>query len=138
MNKIDSENSVLKGLHFLVAEDDDLNCEIIKTLLEMEGASCDIAKNGLMVLDQFEKHGQDYDAILMDVQMPIMNGYDATKAIRRCRHPKAKSIIIVAMTASGFSADVKAALDAGMNSHVAKPVDMEEFKEEMKKMLLAI
>ena len=125
----------LKGLHFLVAEDDDLNCEIVKTLLEMEGATCDFVKNGLMVLDVFEKRGEDYDAMLMDVHMPIMNGYDATKAIRRCRHAKAKTMPIIAMTASGFYADVKNAMDAGMNSHVAKPVDMEDFKCEMAKLL---
>lgn len=98
-------------------------------LLKSEGASCDVAENGKLVVDKFlASPSYTYDAILMDVMMPVMNGYEATKAIRESRHPEALTIPIVAMTANAFVKDVQDALDAGMNAHISKPINMEMLK----------
>lgn len=126
----------LSGKHFLAAEDNELNAEILTELLDMIGVSCDIAENGQIAVEKFTGAEKGtYDAILMDVQMPVMNGYDATKAIRASAHPDAKSIPIIAMTANAFAEDIKNALDAGMNAHVAKPVDMALLEKILKDML---
>ena len=102
----------------------------------MAGASCEWAVNGQEVLTKFAQSDPDqYDLILMDVQMPVLNGYEATKAIRACAHPRAKTVPVIAMTANTFSEDVKEALDAGMNAHVGKPVDMEQLKDAVAKVL---
>lgn len=124
------EEESLAGLHILAAEDMELNAEILTELLKIAGAACECAVNGEEVLKKFEQSqpGQ-YDLILMDVQMPIMNGYEATQAIRTCAHPQAKTVPIIAMTANTFSEDVKDALNAGMNAHVGKPIDMEQLYE---------
>ena len=122
----------LKGLHFLLAEDNELNAEIVVELLKSEGASCDVAENGKLVVDKFLSMPKgSYDAILMDVMMPVMNGYEATKAIRASSHPEALTIPIVAMTANAFVKDVQDALDAGMNAHVAKPINMDTLKNTL-------
>lgn len=122
----------LKGLRFLLAEDNELNAEIVVELLKSEGASCDVAENGKLVVDKFlASPSHTYDAILMDVMMPVMNGYEATKAIRESRHPEALTIPIVAMTANAFVKDVQDALDAGMNAHIAKPINMETLKNTL-------
>ncbi len=124
----EKENS-LTGLHFLVAEDNEINAEILSELLDMEGASCEIVENGRLAVERFDRSlPGEFDAILMDVQMPVMNGYDATRAIRKLGREDAGEILIVAMTANAFTEDVKAALDAGMNAHVAKPIDLELLK----------
>ena len=124
--------SVLAGMRFLCAEDNELNAEILQALLNLAGAQCKICENGRLLLDAFEaaKPG-DFDAILMDVQMPVMNGYEATRAIRASKSRLA-GIPIVAMTANAFSEDVRDALDAGMNAHVAKPLDMEVLAETLR------
>lgn len=126
----------LSGKHFLAAEDNELNSEILVELLDMIGVSCEIAENGQVAVEKFTsaKKGT-YDAILMDVQMPVMNGYDATKAIRASEHPDAKTIPIIAMTANAFAEDIKNALDAGMNAHIAKPVDMALLEKVVKDLL---
>ena len=123
--KTNDEVSVLSGKHLLCAEDNELNAEILKELLSMQGATCTICENGKELLETFEssKPG-DFDLILMDVQMPIMNGLEATKAVRESDHPLAKSIFIIAMTANTFSEDIQLCLQAGMNAHISKPVDM--------------
>ena len=122
----------LKGLHFLLAEDNELNAEIVTELLKSEGATCDVEENGQLVLDKFlASPAHSYDAILMDVMMPVMNGYDATKKIRASQHPEALTIPIVAMTANAFVKDVQDALDAGMNAHIAKPINMETLKNTL-------
>lgn len=122
----------LKGLHFLLAEDNELNAEIVVELLKSEGASCDVAENGQLVVEKFlSMPPHSYDAVLMDVMMPVMNGYEATKAIRASSHPEALTIPIVAMTANAFVKDVQDALDAGMNAHVAKPINMETLKNTL-------
>ncbi len=122
--------SVLDGMLFLVAEDNELNAEILTEMLAMEGAACEVATNGKEALDMFEASVPGrYDMILMDVQMPVMNGYEATRAIRSSSHPSAKTIPIVAMTANTFAEDVKRALEAGMDGHLAKPIDMDAVRE---------
>ena len=124
-------------MHFLCAEDNELNAEILAELLNMEGADCVICPNGQEVVDAFGKSSPgDYDMILMDVQMPLMNGYEATRAIRSGSHPLAHSIPIVAMTANAFSEDVQKSLSAGMNAHISKPVDMKKLARTVRKVKL--
>ena len=119
------DGNILQGMRFLCAEDNELNAEILTELLKIEGAECTICENGEEILKAFEQSAPgDYDMILMDVQMPVMNGYDATKAIRRSSHELAKKIPIIAMTANAFSEDIQHSLAAGMNAHVSKPVEM--------------
>ena len=132
------ERSILEGMHILVAEDNDINAEILRELLDMAGAACDICENGRLVADAFEKSvpGQ-YQLILMDVQMPVMNGYEATRAIRDLSHPLARTIPIIAMTANAFAEDIRDALEAGMNAHVAKPIDMAVLEQTVKTVLEA-
>lgn len=132
--KEETDTSQLRGMHFLCAEDNELNAEILKELLHMEGAECVICPNGRTVVENFEKSAPgDYDMILMDVQMPVMNGYEATKAIRRGNHPLALAIPIVAMTANAFSEDVQKSLSAGMNAHISKPMDMKKLSRVVQK-----
>ena len=120
----------LKGMFFLVAEDNELNAEILSEMLDMEGAGCEVAANGQLAVEQFLKADPDrYDMILMDVQMPVMGGYEATQRIRASGHPRAADIPIVAMTANAFAEDVRHALDAGMNGHLPKPIDMTAMRE---------
>ena len=126
----------LNGLHILAAEDNELNAEILTELLAMEGVTCKICEDGEKVVAEFEQSAPGtYDLILMDIQMPNMNGYEATKAIRAGNHPEAKTIPIVAMTANAFAEDVLDALQAGMNDHIAKPVDMKKVKMTFSKVL---
>ncbi|MCI8950402.1 MAG: response regulator [Lachnospiraceae bacterium] len=129
---------VLEGLNLLVAEDNEINAEILTELLEIEGAFCEIKENGQEALKRFEEAAPgEFDAILMDVQMPVMNGHDATRAIRASSHKDAKSIPIIAMTANAFTEDVKEALDSGMNAHIAKPIDMELLKMTLNQYICA-
>ncbi len=126
----DTPEDTMEGLLFLVAEDNELNAEILTEMLSMEGASCELAMNGSEALDMFKNSEPGhYDMILMDVQMPVMNGYESTRQIRACEHPEAKTIPIVAMTANTFAEDVRNAFDAGMNGHLAKPIDMDAMRE---------
>ena len=123
-------SNAISGLKVLAAEDNEINAEILTELLEIEGVVCDIACNGKEALDKFESSSSGaYDVIFMDVQMPVMNGYESTRAIRDCNHPEARTIPIIAMTANAFDDDIKQALDSGMNAHMAKPIDMTKLKE---------
>lgn len=123
--KNEQNDNIFQGMRFLCAEDNELNAEILTELLKIEGAECTICENGEEILKTFEKSAPgDYDMILMDVQMPVMNGYEATKAIRRSSHELAKKIPIIAMTANAFSEDIQHSLAAGMNAHVSKPIEM--------------
>ena len=131
--KDEPAGNVLKGMRFLCAEDNELNAEILMELLKIEGAECTICENGKRVLEAFEQSAPgDYDMILMDVQMPVMNGYEATKAIRRSSHELAKTIPIIAMTANAFSEDIQHSLAAGMNAHVSKPVEMQVLEKTIR------
>ena len=127
------DGNILQGMKFLCAEDNEINAEILMELLKIEGAECTICENGKRVLEAFEQSAPgDYDMILMDVQMPVMNGYEATKAIRRSSHELAKTISIIAMTANAFSEDIQHSLAAGMNAHVSKPVEMKVLEKTIR------
>ena len=120
-----SDQKCLCGTRILLTEDNDLNAEIATELLQEEGCTVDRAKDGVECVDMLEKAADGtYQLILMDVQMPVMNGYDAAKKIRRMDEPQKAGIPIIAMTANAFSEDKQVALDAGMNDHVAKPINM--------------
>ena len=120
-----SDEKSLCGVKILLTEDNDLNAEIATELLREEGCAVDRAKDGVECVDMLEKAANGtYRLILMDIQMPVMNGYDAAKKIRRMDDPQKAGIPIIAMTANAFSEDKQAALDAGMNDHVAKPINM--------------
>ena len=129
----EQDDNILQGMRFLCAEDNELNAEILTELLKIEGAECTICENGEDVLKAFEQSAPgDYDMILMDVQMPVMNGYEATKAIRRSSHKLAKTIPIIAMTANAFSEDIQHSLAAGMTAHVSKPVEMKVLEKTIR------
>ena len=128
------EDGSLQGLHFLAAEDNEINAEILSEILSIEGASCEVVENGRLALERFEKAGEgEFDAIPMDVQMPVMNGYDATRAIRALARKDAEEIPIIAMTANAFAEDEREALNAGMNVHLAKPIDVDLLKQVIKR-----
>ena len=129
----EQDGNILQGMRFLCAEDNELNAEILTELLKIEGAECTICENGEEILKAFEQSAPgDYDMILMDVQMPVMNGYEATKAIRKSSHKLAKTIPIIAMTANAFSEDIQHSLAAGMNAHVSKPVEMKVLEKTIR------
>ena len=131
-----SDRESLRGTRILLTEDNDLNAEIATELLQEEGCTVDRAKDGVECVDMLEKAADGtYQIILMDVQMPVMNGYDAAKKIRRMDDPQKANIPIVAMTANAFSEDRQAALDAGMNDHIAKPIDMSVLVPTLRKYL---
>ena len=126
----ESDNNSLEGMHFLAAEDNEINAEILREILLLEKAGCDIVENGQLAVERFEDSQEgEFDAILMDVQMPVMNGYDATRAIRALEREDARKIPIIAMTANAFAEDEREALNAGMDVHLAKPVDIELLKK---------
>ena len=129
----EQDGNILQGMRFLCAEDNELNAEILTELLKIEGAKCTICENGEEILKAFEQSAPgDYDMILMDIQMPVMNGYEATKAIRRSSHELAKTIPIIAMTANAFSEDIQHSRAAGMNAHVSKPVEMKVLEKTIR------
>ena len=120
-----SDQKCLCGTRILLTEDNDLNAEIATELLQEEGCTVDRAKDGVECVDMLEKAvNGTYQLILMDIQMPVMNGYDAARKIRRLDDPQKANIPIIAMTANAFTEDKQAALDAGMNDHIAKPINM--------------
>ncbi|MCC8014110.1 MAG: response regulator [Eubacterium sp.] len=130
------EKNVLSGLNILAAEDNELNSELLYELLTMSGARCEIVENGKEAVLRFESSDEgEFDLILMDVQMPVMNGYEAAEIIRKSGHINAKDIIIIAMTANAFAEDVKAALDSGMDAHIAKPIDMDRLENVLSGLL---
>ena len=130
-----SYDSIFKGLNVLVCEDNTLNSEIMGRILEMNGAHVTPAYNGREALEIFkESRDGRYDLIFMDIQMPEMNGLDAARAIRQLENPRAASIPIVAMTAEAFSENVTECLDAGMNGHIAKPIDIKLVIKEIRRL----
>ena len=130
----EENNSDLKDMKILVAEDMDVNWEVISTLLDMYGIKCKRAENGKVALDML-KHIQpaEYDLVFMDIQMPVMNGLEATRQIRKLENPYAAGIPIIAMTADAFSENVAECLEAGMNGHIAKPIDINNVIKELRK-----
>ena len=127
----------LAGYHLLAAEDNELNWEILDELLSDAGLQLDWAENGQLCLEKFQASEPGYySAILMDVRMPVMNGYEATEAIRSLDRPDAKTIPIIAMTADAFSEDVQHCLACGMNAHTAKPINLDEVISLLKKHIL--
>lgn len=133
-NTVDTD---LHGRRILVAEDNEINWEIIEELLSDIGIELDWAENGRICLDKFQNSAPGYyDAILMDIRMPVMNGYEATAALRKSEHEDAKDIPIIAMTADAFSEDIQRCLDCGMNAHTAKPINLDEVINLLKKFIL--
>ncbi len=131
-----ADRGAMEGRLFLVAEDNELNAEILTEMLDIEGARCELAVNGQEAVEMFERSAPGYyDMILMDVQMPVMNGYEATRRIRSGSHPEAKTIPIVAMTANTFAEDVRDAFAAGMDGHLAKPIDMDAVRSLVGRLL---
>ena len=126
----------LSGIHILMAEDNEINSEIAKTMLEMANATVSAVSNGLEAYELFYQQPiGTFDLILMDINMPVMNGYDATKKIRTSDHPNAKTIPILALTANAFDEDKRDALAAGMNGHVSKPIEMPVLMKKIRKLL---
>lgn len=128
-----SDEGILDGMKIMIVDDNGMNSDILSELLCIEGAACVCAENGKEAVELFENSKKDeYDAILMDVRMPVMNGYEAAKMIRSSDRPDGLYVPIIAMTANAFESDVKEALDAGMNAHISKPVDMNIVNETLK------
>ena len=131
-----ADRESLRGTRILLTEDNDLNAEIATELLQEEGCTVDRAKDGVECVDMLEKAANGtYQLILMDIQMPVMNGYDAAKKIRRMDDPQKANIPIIAMTANAFTEDRQVALDAGMNDHIAKPINMNVLVPTLRKYL---
>ena len=132
----DASEDVVRGKHILVVDDIEVNRIILVKILSTLGATCDTAGNGQEAVDKFEasQPGQ-YDLILMDVQMPVLNGYGATRTIRASGHPSAKEIPIIAMTANAFVDDVRDAIESGMDAHIAKPVQIDNLKSTIQQVL---
>lgn len=134
--KEEYEEYSLTGIHFLLAEDNELNAEIAKTMLEMSGAKITVVSNGQEVVSTFETSPKGtYQCILMDINMPVMNGYEATKSIRSLSRKDAKTIPILALTANAFDEDKKEAIASGMNGHVAKPIELNILVNQIQKLL---
>lgn len=126
----------IAGMNVLVAEDNEVNAELLGELMSMEGVSCDFAANGKEALDKFAGSPKDeYDIIYMDIRMPVMDGYEAARRIRACGHPRAEVIPIIAMTANAFDEDISRSMQAGMNAHISKPIDMEKLKAVTNKLV---
>ena len=131
-----SDQKCLCGTRILLTEDNDLNAEIATELLQEEGCTVDRAKDGVECVDMLEKAANGtYQLILMDIQMPVMNGYDAARKIRGLDDPQKANILIIAMTANAFTEDRQVALDAGMNDHIAKPINMNVLVPTLRKYL---
>lgn len=131
-----SDQKCLCGTRILLTEDNDLNAEIATELLQEEGCTVDRAKDGVECVDMLEKAANGtYQLILMDIQMPVMNGYDAARKIRGLDDPQKANIPIIAMTANAFTEDRQVALDAGMNDHIAKPINMDVLVPTLRKYL---
>jgi len=131
-----AEEISLSGRRILVAEDMELNAEIMMNLLEMEGAEGTAAENGALALEKFEESPAGwFDAVLMDVRMPVMDGLEATRLIRSLDRPDAGTVPIIAMTANAFDEDVQRSLQAGMTAHLSKPVDPELLYKTLRRLI---
>jgi len=137
MEKSQSANiaGIFAGKRILLVEDVEINREIVLTLLEPTKLKIDCAENGAEAVRIFSEAPNKYNMIFMDIQMPVMDGYDATRAIREMDTQEAKTVPIVAMTANVFKEDIERCLEAGMNDHVGKPIDFEEVISRLRKYL---
>ena len=132
-SEMEEDNSDIAGMHILVAEDNDINWEIISVILQMYAIECERAENGKLCVDRLSACEKDrFDLVFMDIQMPVMNGLEATKAIRKLDN-WAKDIPIIAMTADAFSENVTECLSVGMNGHISKPIDVKLVLKEIRK-----
>ena len=130
----EDDNADLADMRILVAEDNEINWEVVSMLLQMSGITCVRARNGLEAVEMMRDHGAEkYDMIFMDIQMPVMNGLEATRAIRALDDKKDAAIPIIAMTADAFSENVAECFAVGMNGHVAKPIDIKQVLKEIRK-----
>ena len=130
----EESNSDLQNMNILVVEDMDVNWEVISTLLDMYGIKSKRAENGKVAVEMLKSiQPTDYDVVFMDIQMPVMNGLEATREIRKLENPYAAGIPIIAMTADAFSENVAECFEAGMNSHIAKPIDINNVLKELRK-----
>ena len=130
----EESNSDLQNMNILVVEDMDVNWEVISTLLDMYGIKSKRAENGKIAVEMLKSiQPTDYDVVFMDIQMPVMNGLEATREIRKLENPYAAGIPIIAMTADAFSENVAECFEAGMNSHIAKPIDINNVLKELRK-----
>jgi CheY-like chemotaxis protein len=132
----ETHESSIEGMNILIAEDNDLNYEIAMELLGAEGAHCTQAENGLVCVEMLQEHAEEeYDLVLMDLQMPVMKGLDAAKIIRASSNENIKNIPIIAMTADAFAENIAECLDAGMDGHIAKPINMKLVLAEIDKVM---
>ncbi len=130
------EISKLQGIRILLAEDNELNAEIAKTVLEIHGAKVVVKENGLKAVEEFENSEQgEYNFIILDINMPVMNGHEAARKIRALEREDAKTLPIVAMSANAFTEDIEESLKAGMNAHISKPIKVDEMLKEISKLL---
>lgn len=130
------QNKHYKGKRILLVDDNDLNRDVACEILLMMGLQTDVAINGQDAIDKFTGHKAGYyDLIFMDIQMPLVNGYEAAKKIRSLKKPDSATIPIVAMSANAFNEDIKKSLESGMNAHIAKPLDLKRLREVLKKWL---
>jgi CheY-like chemotaxis protein len=126
---------IFAGHRILLAEDVEINREVVQALLEPTQLEVDFAENGLEAVNIFTKAPDRYELIFMDIQMPELDGYEATRQIRALEIPAAKNIPIIAMTANVFREDIEKCIDAGMNSHISKPINIGEVLEKLKNYL---
>jgi CheY-like chemotaxis protein len=129
-------DGLFRGHRILLVDDVEINREIVLAMLEPTELEIDCAENGAEAIRMFSKTPEKYEMIFMDIQMPEMDGYEATRRIRKLKFPNAKTIPIVAMTANVFREDIEKSLEAGMNSHVGKPLDIEVVMEKLRMYLL--
>ena len=133
---VSAPNVSVAGLHVLIAEDVELSAEVLEDLLEMEEITSEWAENGKRAVEMFrESEAGHFNVILMDMRMPVMDGITATKEIRKLDRPDAEKILIIALTANAFEEDIKHCLQAGMNAHLSKPVDIDQLKDLLGKLL---
>ena len=126
------------GRHLLIAEDNELNAEILSDLLDMEGISSEWAENGKIAVEFFaESEAGHFDGVLMDMRMPVMDGLTATRELRKLDHPDAARVPVIALTANAFEEDVRQCLEAGMDAHLSKPVDIDVLKETLGRLIAA-
>ncbi len=131
-----AKKNALDGKHILVVDDIEVNRMILVKILNTLGAVCDVAEDGKKALEKFEaSQPGEYDIIFMDIQMPVMNGHEATRAIRNCGHPSAQSVAIIAMTANAFVDDIRDALESGMDAHVPKPIVLDQLVQTVQEVL---